>query len=260
MGSLLLPSSYVSRTRELYKHGIKLKLRPQPFLILQELLGRPGELITRDELREKLWSSDTFVDFEQSLNTSVKELRAALSDSADEPRYIETVPKLGYRFIGQAAAIKPAAPVENSVAIGEAVNPRPVEVPPETKKARRSAWAALALTAAAIAVVGYMKFATSIFAHNTKTTRAVASLVVFPLDNLSGDASQDAFANGLTDLLATELSKIPNLRAWCPRTSAAYYRRLIPSRLVSFPGNSTLMPCWKARWFAREIESGCRPN
>jgi DNA-binding winged helix-turn-helix (wHTH) protein/Tol biopolymer transport system component len=86
----------------LYKHGIKLKLRPQPFLILSELLGRPGELVTREELREQLWSSETFVDFEQSLNTSVKELRAALGDSATDPRYVETIPRLGYRFIAKA--------------------------------------------------------------------------------------------------------------------------------------------------------------
>src|SRR5277367_3982137 len=99
------------RARELYKHGSKLKVRPQPLQLLNLLLSRSGDVVTREELREKLWSSDTFVDFEQSLNTSVKELRAALGDSADEPRYIETVPKLGYRFIAQTAQaelIKPA--------------------------------------------------------------------------------------------------------------------------------------------------------
>src|SRR5271169_3475924 len=104
------PFELRTRSREVYKHGIKLKLRPQPFLILQELVSRSGELVTREELRERLWSSETFVDFEQSLNTSVKELRAALGDSATEPRYIETVPRLGYRFTAAAEVVERTAP------------------------------------------------------------------------------------------------------------------------------------------------------
>lgn len=90
------------RSQELYKRGVKLKLRPQPYKILDELLSRPGDVVTREELREKLWSTETFVDFEQSLNTSIKELRAVLGDSAAEPRYVETVPRIGYRFIARA--------------------------------------------------------------------------------------------------------------------------------------------------------------
>jgi Tol biopolymer transport system component/DNA-binding winged helix-turn-helix (wHTH) protein len=104
------PFELRSRSRELYKHGVKLKLRPQPFQILEELIHRLGELVTREELRDKLWSSETFVDFEQSLNTSVKELRAALGDSATEPRYVETVPRLGYRFIAAAEVVERTAP------------------------------------------------------------------------------------------------------------------------------------------------------
>jgi len=109
------PFELRTRSREVYKHGIKLKLRPQPFLILQELVSRSGELVTREELREKLWSSETFVDFEQSLNTSVKELRAVLGDSATEPLYVETVPRLGYRFIGTAKVTPPAAKKSKSI-------------------------------------------------------------------------------------------------------------------------------------------------
>ena len=117
------PFEIRTRTREVYKHGIKLKLRPQPFQILYELLSRPGELVTRDELREKLWSSETFVDFEQSLNTSIKELRAVLGDSATEPQYIETVPRLGYRFIGPAEVIESPPPKEDSALFVPAVDP-----------------------------------------------------------------------------------------------------------------------------------------
>ena len=85
--------------RELSKSGTKIKLRGQPYLILEVLLSRAGEVVTREEIREKLWPADTFVDFEHGLNTSVKKLRQVLCDSAEEPRYIETVPRLGYRFI-----------------------------------------------------------------------------------------------------------------------------------------------------------------
>src|SRR5258708_21460176 len=87
------------RSRELYKYGTKLKLRPQPFQVLQVLVERAGDVVTREELRQVLWPAETFVDFEHGLNTSVKELRRALSDSASEPRFIETLPKLGYRIV-----------------------------------------------------------------------------------------------------------------------------------------------------------------
>ena len=92
------------RTRELYKHGVKLKLRPQPFQFLQVLLDRPGEVVTRDELQQMLWSADTIVDFEHGLNTLIKELRGVLCDSASEPRYIET-PKIGYRLIAPVSKV-----------------------------------------------------------------------------------------------------------------------------------------------------------
>ena len=96
------------RTRELYKHGFKLKIRPQPLQLLNLLLSRPGDVLTREELRQQLWSSETFVDFEHGLNNSVKELRAILGDSPSEPRFIQTLPRLGYRFIAPVEIAEPA--------------------------------------------------------------------------------------------------------------------------------------------------------
>ncbi len=87
------------RGRELYKHGVKMQLRPQPFQVLRILIEHAGEVVTREELHKQLWPSDTFVDFEHGLNTSVKELRGVLGDSAAEPRFIQTLPRLGYRII-----------------------------------------------------------------------------------------------------------------------------------------------------------------
>jgi eukaryotic-like serine/threonine-protein kinase len=90
------------RSGEVYKHGIRLKLQDQPFKILALLLERPGDVVTREELRRRLWPADTFVDFDTGLNSAVKKLRDALCDSAEEPRYIETLPRRGYRFIAPA--------------------------------------------------------------------------------------------------------------------------------------------------------------
>jgi DNA-binding winged helix-turn-helix (wHTH) protein len=89
------------RSGEVYKHGIRLKLQDQPFRILALLLERPGDVVTRDELRQKLWPADAFVDFDTDLNSAIRKLREVLSDSADEPCYIETLPRRGYRFIAR---------------------------------------------------------------------------------------------------------------------------------------------------------------
>ena len=91
------------QTQELRKHGVRLRLPRQSFQILKILLERPGSLITREELRQVLWASDTFVDFDHSLNAAVNRLREVLGDSADEPRLVETLPRRGYRFIGEIA-------------------------------------------------------------------------------------------------------------------------------------------------------------
>ena len=89
------------RAGELRKHGLKLKLQEQPFRILAMLLQRPGQVVTRDDLRKKLWDGDTFVDFDSGLNKAMNRLREALADTAENPRFIETLPKRGYRFIAR---------------------------------------------------------------------------------------------------------------------------------------------------------------
>jgi TolB-like protein/tetratricopeptide (TPR) repeat protein len=101
------PFELRSRTRELYKNGIRLKLRPQPFQVLLALLARPGDIVSREKLRRLLWSAETFVDFEHGLNTAIRELRGLLNDSAGEPRYIETLPRVGYRVIVPVTQVAP---------------------------------------------------------------------------------------------------------------------------------------------------------
>src|SRR5882757_5850199 len=104
-------------THELWKYGTRIKLVGQPFEILAVLLSRPGQLVTREELRYQLWPGDTFVDFNHGLNAAVNKLREGLSDSADDPQYIETLPRRGYRFI---AKVEPAAPAKKVEAVTSA--------------------------------------------------------------------------------------------------------------------------------------------
>ena len=116
------------RSGELRRHGLKIRLPDQSFQILRALLMRPGEVVTRDELRQVLWTAETFVDFEVGLNSAVRKLREALDDSADNPRFVETVPRRGYRFV--APVIGP--PVDRAPPAA-AASDRPVEqdsVPP----------------------------------------------------------------------------------------------------------------------------------
>ena len=86
-------------TGEVRRRGVKVKLQGQPFAVLALLLERPGELVTREELKERIWGAETYVDFDQGLNKAIKKIRAALGDSAEQPKYVETLPKRGYRFI-----------------------------------------------------------------------------------------------------------------------------------------------------------------
>ena len=98
---------------ELYRDGRRVRLQEQPRQVLIALVGRPGDVVTREELRERLWKSDTFVDFEHGLNTAVKKVRQALGDSAETPRFIETLAKRGYRFIGEVQSVGPAGLVDS---------------------------------------------------------------------------------------------------------------------------------------------------
>ena len=117
-------------THEIWKHGVKIKLVGQPFEVLAILLNRPGELVTREELHERLWPGDTFVDFDHGLNAAVNKLREALSDSVETPRYVETLPRRGYRFIATVQE-KNAAVSAPSVAVpAVALSPSPLTAIP----------------------------------------------------------------------------------------------------------------------------------
>ena len=124
------------RTGELRKHGIKVRIGQQTFQILTMLLEHSGEIVSRDDLRRRLWPDDTFVDFDRSLNTAIGRLREALDDSADNPRFIETVPRRGYRFI--APVEKVAAPARNQGLIAAA--PATLPISASVSRAPRTLW------------------------------------------------------------------------------------------------------------------------
>ena len=203
-------------TGELRKGGLKARLQEQPFQVLALLVARPGELVTREELRERLWPGDTFVEFDQNLNSVIKKLREALGDGADSPRFIETLPRRGYRFIAPVEVSHDPSPraAAQTGASGQEKQPR---------GRRRVVWAA-----PAIALLGVAGLAVW-FAGQTarwgvaRAEGPIESLAVLPLDNLSGDPEQEYFAAGMTGELIGELSKIRGLRV-ISRTSAMLYK------------------------------------
>jgi TolB-like protein/DNA-binding winged helix-turn-helix (wHTH) protein/Flp pilus assembly protein TadD len=206
-------------TGELRKHGLRIKLRGQPIEVLSMLLQHSGKMVTREELQKRLWPADAYVDFEQSLNAAMKRLRAALRDSADEPRFIETLAGRGYRFI--APVTQPAEEVpESATAVG--TNPQPDREP-----ARRPhdslRIGAIAAAAALLALIGIRFLRTSDAVRNVGAPDSIRSLAVLPLANLSSDPDQDYFVDGMTDALRQQLEGIRSLRV-ISRTSSMHYR------------------------------------
>ena len=207
------------RAGELRKGGIRIRLQEQPLQVLQALLEKPGEVVTCEELQKRIWPADTFVDFDHGLHAAVNKLRTALSDPAIRPRYVETVQRRGYRFIGKVDSLDEPPPA-----------PREINNVPTPKPKRRvwNSWtgmlggfmAAIAIVAALIAgnVYGLRDW---IF--KTTTPHSFRSLAVLPLENLSGDSKQDYFADGMTEELITQVSKFGNLKV-ISRTSVMQYK------------------------------------
>ena len=224
------------RAQELSKNGTPLRLRGQPFAILELLLNRAGEVVTREEIRQKLWPADTFVDFEHGLNTSIKKLRQALCDSATEPRYIETIPRLGYRFIAPVkATVEPKAKKPTGVeTVAEEDSKHPVSQVGGGRPRLHLFLAPAVLVLAAAALVFNMAGArTRLFALFRSTKNAsvavasapkpLPSIAVLPLQNLSNNSAEDYFADGMTDELTTDLAQFGSLRV-ISRTSAMHYK------------------------------------
>jgi TolB-like protein/DNA-binding winged helix-turn-helix (wHTH) protein len=205
--------------RQLRKSGQRIRLQEQPFQVLVVLLGRHGELVTRDELRAEIWPKGTFVDFDRGLNTAIKKIRAALGDSANVPRYVETIPRRGYRFVAPAERARSEHCNDSSLPLTSL----PAAAVKWTGEWRWSPLALL-LAAALIAVSGTYAYFHWSRHHADVSQRAM--LVVLPFENMSADSEQDYLCEGLSEELTTQLGLVdPKRLAVVARITASAYAR-----------------------------------
>ncbi|HEY6946675.1 MAG TPA: winged helix-turn-helix domain-containing protein [Candidatus Acidoferrum sp.] len=211
------PFDVDSRSGEVYKHGIRLKLQDQPFQVLALLLEHPGDVVTREELRQKLWPADTFVDFDNGLNSAIKKLRDVLSDSADEPRYIETLPRRGYRFI---------APVSGGDGIAKGPSPGPRAVGPWR---RRKVIVAVGAVVLAAGIAGGIVWRS----RNRPALTEKDTIVLGDFANSSGDS---VFDGTLREGLSVQLQQSPFLSLV---SEEGIHQTL---RMMGQPSNARLTP------------------
>jgi TolB-like protein/DNA-binding winged helix-turn-helix (wHTH) protein len=207
-----------SRTGELRKNGMHIRCQEQPIQVLVALLERPGELLTREELRQRVWPEDTFVDFDHALNTAVKKIRAALNDEADSPRYLETVPRRGYRFI---------APVQTEMTparISDVLPAEKLEVP-DTHRPLLNRRVML-LAAGLIGVVGGGYYWSNHHARASDNNAPNRTMVaVLPFENMTNDPSQEYFSDGMTEETISQLGRLNSQNLGViARTSAMKYK------------------------------------
>jgi TolB-like protein/DNA-binding winged helix-turn-helix (wHTH) protein/Flp pilus assembly protein TadD len=216
---------------EVRKAGLRVRVQQQPMKLLEILLEHPGEVVTREELRSRVWPTDSFGDFDQALNIAIGKLRSALGDSAESPRFIETLPKRGYRFIADVsvadAEVRPRKP--------EPVAGDPAALEPKTEPGhmiqgaglaivpKYGLWATRQVILALALVLSLTILSLWLFRSRVPASTGVRSLAVLPLENLSGDVSQNYFADGMTDELITDLAQISALRV-ISRTSVMVYK------------------------------------
>jgi TolB-like protein/DNA-binding winged helix-turn-helix (wHTH) protein/Flp pilus assembly protein TadD len=230
---------------ELRKAGVRIRVQQQPLRLLEVLLERPGEVVTREELRNRIWPNESFGDSDQAVNIAIAKLRSALGDSAENPRYIETFPKRGYRFIADVSFVDAngcrlrtpesaytgptgTEPGNQHQPDGSAVSPatefpplvQGAELPVPSRSRRRLSRRVLVALAVTL---GLIILAILFFLSRYHGPATIRSLAVLPLENLSGDAAQNYFSDGMTDELITDLAQISALRV-ISRTSVMVYQ------------------------------------
>jgi TolB-like protein/DNA-binding winged helix-turn-helix (wHTH) protein/Flp pilus assembly protein TadD len=218
------------RAGELRKHGLRVRLQEQPFRVLEMLLEHSGEVVTREQLQKRLWPADTFVDFDHGLNKAVNKIREALGDSAESPRFVETVSRRGYRFLVEVKDAD-AAPVRSPELAVPPQQPQPAPEAPDRPDSPGKVAEVKSLSLShtwKIAVLVLLLAAASLaiwkLHSRNRSSSAIRSVAVLPFESLSSDASQDYFADGMTDELISDLGQISALRV-ISRTSVMSYKR-----------------------------------
>ena len=217
--------------RQLFRNGVPVSLAGQPFEVLALLLERPGQLVTREQLRARLWPSGTVVEFDHGITAALTKLREVLRDDAQRPRFIATVPRHGYRFISQVstaaqAALEPAVRAVHESGTRPAPAATSDAVPSAVQRSRWSQPTALAVLAAVLVLIGGTAAYVYLLRAGQRAAEvspAIHSLAVLPLENLSGDKEQEYFADGMTDALTTDLAQIGSLRV-ISRTSVMQFK------------------------------------
>ena len=206
---------------EIHKNGRRVPLQEQPFRVLAILLERPGEVIAREELQARLWPADTFVGFDEGINTAIRKLRVAFGDSADNPRFIETIPRRGYRFLAPVydLVVDSAQPSE-SVAEVDALAERPRVRPGSVLQ-----WIVALSAVAVLVVLGIVIFLKRLRPPANLTAQKRVMLAVLPFQNMSNDPAQEYFSDGLTEETITDLGQLsPEHLGVIARTSAMAYK------------------------------------
>jgi TolB-like protein/DNA-binding winged helix-turn-helix (wHTH) protein len=211
------PFELDASTGRLFKSGIAIKLQPQPMHVLLLLIERAGDVVTREEIHKGVWGDTTFVDFERGINFAINQIRVALCDDPEKPRYVETIPRRGYRFI---CSLEEA----DRDSLAEKASPAPGA--PATSQPR---YGALRFTAVGLLLTGVFVLGLDIGGLRSRLVLklnppAIHSLAVLPLQNLSGDATQEYFADGMTDGLITDLAQIGSVKV-TSRTSSMHYKQ-----------------------------------
>jgi len=217
------------RTGELRKHGLRIKLQDQPFQILAMLLDRPGELVTREQIQAELWPGDTFVDFDHSLNTAIRRLRDALSDSADNPRFIETLPRRGYRFLAEVSAREADSAqlaVQGSIAESGGVPASEVVTQSAAQfGSRRRLWPAALLIFLVLAAAAAWRF--------WPRPAAIDSVAVLPFTNATHNPDLDYLSDGIAESILANLSEVPSLKVMSRNSAFRYRGRNLDTRKIA---------------------------
>jgi TolB-like protein/DNA-binding winged helix-turn-helix (wHTH) protein/Flp pilus assembly protein TadD len=215
---------------EVRKAGLRIRIQQQPMKLLEILLERPGEVVSREDLRSRIWPNESFGDFDQALNIAIAKLRSALGDAAESPRFIETLPKRGYRFIADVsfgdAETRPRSSESGAGDLSATESGYRVQDGGAGKApvaAQRRLWRSRRGIFTLVLVLSLPILAVWLFRSRGHAPTSIRSLAVLPLDNLSGDPSQDYFADGMTDELITDLARISALRV-ISRTSVMAYK------------------------------------